>query len=183
VTEPGLVLRPVEPADAQAIATLVHRCFEEYEEFAPEGWRPPSATGAPARMEVALARPTTGGRVAVAEGGAHAGHVLWIPAADSERIAADAWEAGYLWQLFVEPAHRGTGVAAALLAAGTAAAREEGYEEMRLLTPKDHVRARRFYEREGWSDLGDWGVDPDLGLPLVEYGLRLRESSGHNESP
>jgi GNAT superfamily N-acetyltransferase len=183
VSRPGPVVRPVKGADAAAIVGLVHRCFREYAEFAPEGWAPPADTGARGRMEVALARPVTGGRVAVADDGGHAGHVLWIPSADSERIAAHAPDIAYLWQLFVEPAHRGTGVAAELIATATVVARDEGYAEMRLLTPKSHARAGRFYEREGWSLLGDWGVDPDLGLPLVEYGIRLREPSGHNEGP
>lgn len=182
MTQAGPVLRPADPADAPAIVALVHRCFEEYAEFAPTGWTPPPDVGARSRMEVALARPVTGGRVAVGDAG-HLGHVLWIPAGDSERLATDDPRFAYLWQLFVEPAHRGAGVAAALLAAATAAARDEGYAEMRLLTPKHHARARRFYEREGWSGLGDWGVDPDLGLPLVEYGIRPLGSSGQNEGP
>ena len=52
---------------------------------------------------------------------------------------------------------------------------------MQLLTPKGQARARRFYEREGWTFLGDWGMDPDLALPVVEYGRRLEAPTGQNE--
>lgn len=174
------LVRPVEGSDAAAIVELVHRCFAEYAEFAPGGWTPPEEAAASERMAVALRRPQTGGRVADADG-EHAGHVLWIPSADSERLAVAEHDVAYLWQLFVAPDWRGTGVAAGLLGAAREAAGAGGYSEMRLLTPRDHTRARRFYEREGWTRLGDWGVDPELGLALVEYGVRLRERSGQNE--
>jgi GNAT superfamily N-acetyltransferase len=172
VSPAGFALREVRESDAGAIVGLVHACFEEYREFAQAGWEPPSDEGARGRMEVGLARATTGGFVAVA-GPEHAGHVLWIPAAESERLASDDPRLGYLWQLFLSPAHRGSGLGAELMAAAVQAATGEGYAELRLLTPKDHARARRFYEREAWSPLGDWGVDPDLRLPIVEYGRRL----------
>jgi GNAT superfamily N-acetyltransferase len=182
VSEALARLRPVEAADAPAIVALVHRCLQEYAEFGPEGWAPPAAEGAAERMGAALARPTTGGWIAAA-GDGHAGHVLWIPSADSDRLETSAASVAYLWQMFVEPVHRGTGTAAALIAAGMSGAADDAYDEIRLLTPRDHDRARRFYEREGWSLMGDWGTDPDLGLPLVEYGARLRQPSGHNGAP
>jgi GNAT superfamily N-acetyltransferase len=66
-------------------------------------------------------------------------------------------------------------VAAELLAAAVAEARQRGFQRMRLLTPRDHARARRFYEREGWRPTG---VELDrgstlLGLAIVEYAIDL----------
>ena len=40
---------------------------------------------------------------------------------------------------------------------------------MRFYTPRDHSRARRFYEREGFSATGWEGLEEPLGLVLVEY--------------
>jgi hypothetical protein len=45
---------------------------------------------------------------------------------------------------------------------------------MRLGTPAEHHRARRFYEREGWTTDGEVIAETPLGLPLVEYFLDLR---------
>jgi GNAT superfamily N-acetyltransferase len=173
VSTPPWTVRAVRPEDAGNIVELVHDCFEEYREIAPPGWDPPADRRGPReRMEVALARSTTGGVVGEAAG-AHAGHVLWIPAVESERMSTSDPEVAYLWELFVARAHRGSGLATRLLADAVEASLE-GYAEMRLLTPRDQARARRFYEREGWSFMGDWGVDSELRLPIVEYGLRLR---------
>ena len=166
------VLRPVEIRDAPAIVALVERCFEEYREFAPAGWEPPPQTGAAERVEASIARPEGDGAVAVA-GGEHVGHALWIPALHSQRYESDDPDVAYLWQLFLAPAGRGTGLAARLLNWAVDSTRDTGFREMRLLTPRGQERARAFYEREGWSAFGDWGIDPDLNLPIVEYGLRL----------
>jgi hypothetical protein len=44
---------------------------------------------------------------------------------------------------------------------------------MRLFTPSGQARARRFYEREGWT-LADGPYDDDhVGLPVVEYRRAL----------
>jgi hypothetical protein len=50
--------------------------------------------------------------------------------------------------------------------------RSRGFVEARLYTPSAHVRARRFYERRGWSPREElW--NPELNLILSEYRLRL----------
>jgi len=75
----------------------------------------------------------------------------------------------YLWQLFVRPNWQGHGIATQLMqAAGTEAA-ERGYRGMRLWTPQGARRARRFYEREGWSVTGRTNPNSPFGLPTVEY--------------
>jgi GNAT superfamily N-acetyltransferase len=167
-----VVVRPAERRDAAAIVELVSRCFEEYREFAPADWAPPAQGNALERVEAAITTPRSAGAVADAAG-SHAGQVLWIPAASSQNYEIDDPDVAYLSQLFLAPAYRGTGLAARLLGWGVRSAAELGYREMRLLTPKGQRRARAFYAREGWSELGDWGVHPDLRLPLVEYGRRL----------
>ncbi len=57
---------------------------------------------------------------------------------------------GFLDQLFVRGAARGTGDAARLLAAGEALLLEQGVQEAKLHCANGNDRARRFYEKQGW---------------------------------
>ena len=61
----------------------------------------------------------------------------------------------HLRNLFVGREFWGTGLARTLNAAAVEAARERGYTELRLFTPAGQDRARRFYEREGWAQVGE----------------------------
>ncbi|MEO7061015.1 MAG: GNAT family N-acetyltransferase [Lapillicoccus sp.] len=56
---------------------------------------------------------------------------------------------GYLDDLFVDPAARGTGAAAALLQAVRHLGADRGWSLVRWLTSETNARARAFYEREG----------------------------------
>jgi hypothetical protein len=49
--------------------------------------------------------------------------------------------------------------------------RAQGYASARLYTPFQHARARRFYERRGWTAEEAW--NDDLALPLTDYRLAL----------
>lgn len=53
--------------------------------------------------------------------------------------------------LYVDPARWGSGVATALLGAATGWLGERGASVARLRVVEAHARARRFYEREGWT--------------------------------
>jgi GNAT superfamily N-acetyltransferase len=70
--------------------------------------------------------------------------------------------------VFVRERYWGTGVAGELLRLLLESARGEGFTGARLFTPAGQARARRFYEREGWTLSRDW-QDETLGLPVVEY--------------
>ena len=82
------------------------------------------------------------------------------------REPVDDPQLGHLLMLFVRQAHWGTPVARTLHAAMLEAAAERGFTELRLFTPAGQRRARRFYEREGWS-----AVERVLRTPP---GLRCR---------
>jgi putative acetyltransferase len=58
-------------------------------------------------------------------------------------------------QLFVAPAWRGTGAAADLLAEAEGRIAAAGYDEAWLAVVEGNARARRFYEKCGWTDGGD----------------------------
>jgi GNAT superfamily N-acetyltransferase len=57
-------------------------------------------------------------------------------------------------QVYVAAEHRGSGVAAALLAAAERAVAAAGYRTAWLAVVAGNARARRFYEKCGWRDAG-----------------------------
>lgn len=172
-----LEVRPATPADADALAATVSEGFETYRAFAPEGWEPPDrlelAIGIAVRLRDADQR--TWVAVDREDGGAVAGQVAYLPASSSRHPDSDPALA-HLGQLFVRRRHWGTGLATRLLNVAIADATARGFTAMRLYTPAGQARARRFYEREGWSLHGKPMHEPSLGLVLVEYRRALPEA-------
>ena len=156
-------LRRATVADADAMTETLAIGFDGYREFAAYGWQPPLVQGPPelARMRARLEASSTWAMIAE-EGGLVAGHVGFFPQPGVQGSA-------HLWALFVRPPWWGTGLAAALLDEAVGGAIAQGYGRMRLYTPRDQARARRFYEREGFSATGWEGLEEPLGLVLVEY--------------
>lgn len=79
-----------------------------------------------------------------------------------------------LWKLYVLPAYQGYGVGSRLLDNAIAAARADGYDEVRLSYLDGNTHAGRFYLRHGFEmfdrESSGSGV-PDsiwLRLPLLE---------------
>jgi GNAT superfamily N-acetyltransferase len=96
------------------------------------------------------------------------GHCSFLPASQWRGGAEEAGLA-HLWQLFVRRAYWGSGAARALMAAAVDAAAERGYDRMRLFAAAGQTRARRFYEREGWTAPAPPAPDPAFGMDTVEY--------------
>lgn len=175
----GWQLRPAGPDDAGAITGNVQAGFDSYVAFAPRGWAPPDVTDAREQTRALLGEPDTFALLACVED-APVGHVSFFPG--RERAAAqapDAWRTrplipglAHLWQLFVLAPWWGRGVADALHAAAVAEMRERAFTRARLYTPAAHVRARRFYERRGWS-VREEAFHAGLALVLAEYRLDL----------
>ena len=59
-----------------------------------------------------------------------------------------------LWRFYVDRAHHGRGVAASLMDAAVAAARERGAETMWLGVWERNLRAQAFYRKAGFADVG-----------------------------
>ena len=157
--------------DADALAHLFADGMATYRSFAPEGWEAPTAD----REAAALATLLPDERVwclAAVEDGTVLGQVMILPA-DLSRRPVDEPALAHLRNLFVDESRWGSGLARTLHDAALAAARERAFAQMRLFTPSRHGRARRFYEREGWSAVGDAFVDRDVGLELLEYRYAL----------
>jgi GNAT superfamily N-acetyltransferase len=160
-------LRPAVPGDAERIAAVLNEGFDGYRSFAPQGWEPPDP-----QTELKRLRGFLGGDEVwclIAEGdGVIAGHVAFMPARVHPQPSYDDSMA-HFWQLFVRERWWGTGLANTLHAEAVREAGVRGFTSMRLFTPAAHARARRFYEREGWTPAGEPFDDLDFGMPLVEY--------------
>jgi GNAT superfamily N-acetyltransferase len=167
-----LAYRRATPADAPAVAAVTVEGFETYLEFAPAGWHVPTLAEELEIAKIVLAKPSIWCRLATA-GSQPVAHVGFIAAAHSLASSDDA-RLAHLWHLFVVRAWWGSGVATLLLRGAVTAAHEAGFETMRLFTPADHGRARRFYEREGWTMLREPGWDGPFGMPMAEYRRDLR---------
>lgn len=174
-----ITTRRATESDRDAMLEIVRQGFESYVDFAPPGWRPPPMDGEREQIAARLADREGWVLLALSEG-RPIGHFAFIPA--HERSAGDLPMAGaksprvpglaHLWQLFVAPDWWGLGVAGLLHEAGTDAMRAQDYERARLFTPSAHRRARRFYERHGWT-FHDQAPNEFLGLDVAEYRIDL----------
>jgi GNAT superfamily N-acetyltransferase len=174
-----VVTRRAGLADLDTVLDDLAAGFASYGEFAPAGWRPPDREAQRDREAEILADPATWTLLALVDTAA-VGHVAFSPARE-RRIDEPGgdWRArqvvpglAHLRQLFVLPDWWGRGVAPVLHDEAIAEMRARGYGAARLYTPARHARARRFYERRGWSFVGQ-GRNEDLGLTLAEYRLAL----------
>ena len=159
------------PDDAPAIARLLEEGLWSYRAFASVGWEPPPSGDWPGRVSTELARSEVWCLLALADD-EPVGHVSLAPRTRHDREPPPPGTLR-LWQLFVRPAWQGRGVAAVLLDAAVAEAGQRGFSRLSLWTPRDHGRARAFYEREGWAPTGRESDGGDLGLGTVEYARRV----------
>ncbi|MCA1679223.1 MAG: GNAT family N-acetyltransferase [Actinobacteria bacterium] len=162
-------------ADARIIAEILAEAFEGYRAWAPPEWSPPRSDEAEATLAAALSGADVWFLLAIAQGKA-VGHVALSPFTMVQPQPPPAGTIN-LWQLFVRPPWQGRGVAAQLMGAAVAEARRRGFRRMRLWTPRDADRARRFYEREGWTATGSTRGRTSVGLPVVQYARALTGGS------
>jgi len=115
------------------------------------------------------------GVIVAEEGGVVVGFASWGPSRDE-----DAGEhTGEVPAIYLDPATVGTGVGRELFDAATRALRQAGYARATLWVLQVNERARRFYERAGWS----WdGTVSDhqfecANEPIVRYAVQLVSTS------
>jgi RimJ/RimL family protein N-acetyltransferase len=77
-----------------------------------------------------------------------------------------------LWGLYLLPDAWGSGIARALMSAGLAKLQGAGYTEAVSWVLEDNPRARRFYEREGWTEDGGSRVGTHLEVETRELRYR-----------
>jgi ribosomal protein S18 acetylase RimI-like enzyme len=159
--EPSVRLRPAGPDDAATVAEIWRT-----------GWREAHIGRVPAALVVARTEESFCTRAmesvpktTVAMVGAElAGFVM---------VAGDEVE-----QLYVSARHRGAGVAGALLSHAERRIKAAGHRVAWLAVVSENARARRFYERMGWTDEGRFehlapGDDGPIRVPAHRYVKRL----------
>jgi GNAT superfamily N-acetyltransferase len=173
-------IRPATLDDVPDLTETMRQGFAGYAAFLPRGWAPP-----PAEEEAAGIRERLGNAWCVIAHDAPgvAGHVAFFSAGERTGDEAPIPGLAHLWMLFVREPWWGSGLARTLLAMAVDEAAAQGYDAMRLYTPAGHARARRFYEREGWTAVGEPRYHPMLALDLVEYRRRLPASAGDAATP
>ena len=167
----ALTFRSGTADDATRLAAVLVEGFETYKAFAPPDWQPPTVEDVAGLMAPQLARPTVWCLLAE-QNSRVAGYVAFLPVAESRRPIDDS-RLAHFWMLFVRSPWWGSGLAPHLHRAACGAAADRGFTEMRLFTPAEQSRARRFYERERWRVDGEPYVDEELGLTIVEYRRTL----------
>jgi GNAT superfamily N-acetyltransferase len=109
------------------------------------------------------------------------GQEAFVAVAD-DRVVAFAWVGpsrdptadAELYAIYALPEAWGTGAGPALMRASVEAMRAAGYGEAILWVLEANARARRFYEREGWTlDPGVLREDDFLGVRVREVRYRL----------
>jgi GNAT superfamily N-acetyltransferase len=80
---------------------------------------------------------------------------MWVWQEDDRILGFSAGDAedGWIWALFVDPAHEGRGIGQALLAHACRSLIRAGFDQATLTTDPG-TRAERFYRRAGWADTG-----------------------------
>ena len=81
-----------------------------------------------------------------------------IAVTDDEPVGAACVTAGWLEGLYVVPGRWGTGLADELHGRALELVRALGSPSCKLWVLEDNTRARRFYERRGWSENGETRV-------------------------
>jgi len=77
----------------------------------------------------------------------------------------------YLEDLYVQPAHRGSGVGTALLSHLARLANQRGYGRFEWSVLEWNVNAIRFYERMGATLLPEWRICRVSGPELQRFGV------------
>lgn len=148
------MIRPATPADAAAVVRIWHDAWHD----AHDGHVPDGLVAARTRSSFEERVGAVVPRALVAE-------------VDGEVAGFVTLRDDEIELLFVDAPHRGTGVAAALLAA----AEERGGSWLSVVT--GNRRARRFYERQGYADAGpDEETVTVRGTAYVVVGRRYERT-------
>lgn len=152
-----VVMRPAGPDDAEAVATIWR-----------EGWHDGHLGHVPEALVAARTPESFAERVAerVAD---------TVVAVVGDEVAGFVMVIGNeVEQVYVSGSYRGTGVASALLDRAERLVAANGHERAWLAVAAGNVRARRFYERCGWTDDGifDYPAATAAG-PCHRYGKRV----------
>jgi GNAT superfamily N-acetyltransferase len=154
-------LRPATPDDAPSVASIWRH-----------GWRDGHLGHVPEEL-VAVRTPESFAARAADRVGDTTVAVVGDTVAGFIMIVGDEVE-----QVYVSSDHRGSGVASALLDEAERQVRANGHSTAWLAVVAGNARARRFYERQGWSDEGPFdypaeGPSGPIAVPVHRYVKRV----------
>lgn len=161
-TEELVKLRPAGPEDAAAVGEIWHL-----------GWGDGHLGHVPEELVAVRTRPSFRTRAAERIG-------------DTTVAVVDGAVAGFIMvvddeveQVYVSAEHRGKGIADLLMKEAERQVRENGYTRAWLAVVAGNARARRFYERSGWSDDGlfDYTARTEKGPILVPSHRYVKDLS------
>jgi len=163
-TTAPVTMRPARPDDAEAVATIWR-----------EGWRDGHLGHVPDAL-VAARTPESFGERAVERVSDTVVAIVGDEVAGFVMVMGSEVE-----QVYVSRRHRGTGVASALLDEAEHLVAANGHEWAWLAVAAGNARARRFYERGGWTDGGifDYPAATAGGpvpVPCHRYEKRVGET-------
>lgn len=165
------LIRPAEPADAEALAELhAASARAAYTGMLPDetlSWWEPSRRLVRLRARLADRSPLSATLIAEAPPGGLSGMCVVAACGDDDRAGY-----GEVQALFMAPAAWGSGLAAELLAEGLAWLRAAGLAPVSLWVLEDNGRARRFYLRQGFRADGARQPHPNLGVPEIRMTRR-----------
>ena len=172
MTDAGVALRDGVPGDAEAVSAFFAFSFTDTfgHLYPPEDLAEFLKMLSPAGFRGELEDGVHAFRLAEA-GGALVGYCKLGP--PSLPFDAGSRRAIELRQLYIAPSHKGTGLAATLIEWALDTARSRGFEDIYLSVFIDNHRARRFYERYGFVEVGVYGfkvgntIDDDRVMRLA----------------
>lgn len=150
-----LEIRSATPADIPALVALMTTFYAESNFPLPSG----PATRA---FEALLADPSLGGVWLAECDGAAVGHAVLTIGFSMEYGGLR----GVIDDLYVRPESRGQGAGGRLLDALRAAATARGVRSLHVEVGPDNARARRLYERAGYSESGHLPLRLPLASPV-----------------
>jgi GNAT superfamily N-acetyltransferase len=154
-------LRPAKPGDAPAVALIWY-----------DGWRDGHLGHIPDALLAVRTEESFGSRAAERVGDT-------TVATAGDEVAGFVMVVGdEVEQVYVSTGHRGTGVAAVLLAEAERLVAANGYQRAWLAVVAGNARARKFYERNGWADEGPFdylaaSAAGPVPVPCRRYGKQV----------
>jgi ribosomal protein S18 acetylase RimI-like enzyme len=182
MTDTELEIRPATVQDAVAIAAVHIRSWQAT-------YRGIVSPAALARLDINQRAALWTERLSTMRAGEHTliglrhdlvGFVQFGPSPDRDD---NPHHCGQILAIHVDPDVTGRGVGRALLAASVQSLAQAGYQRATLWVIVDNDRARRFYERAGWTPDGTrrretLAVPGETGdeVTVVRYALQLRKN-------
>jgi ribosomal protein S18 acetylase RimI-like enzyme len=160
----SIIVRRASPDDAAAIAAVEVRSWRAaYRDLMPEAYL----------SALSEADKTNNWRDNLAKHGAAGRKRVCVAVRDGDvcgfvRVGPDPdpGDVGHLYLMYVLPEYWSRGVGLMLMGAGMSELRDLGMREAFLWVLRGNVRARRFYERQGWTQDGRVARDDYGGVSL-----------------